>query len=360
MWMLQARPVRRLSGALAPMVVLTLLAMAAPQALADSSGVHCRPVALSVPPSLAVTEPVAVPLPDEPWRIAGTLCSPPGATTAQVLLSGSTYGKEYWNAGFRPGEYSYARHQAAAGHATVSLDRLGIGQSSHPQPELITSAAQAKIASLFVGALRDGRFGDAYDTVVIAGHSYGSAVALIEASTYHDVDGVVVTGFTHEIGPEFVTEVLPSLAPAATVDPERFGSLPAGYLTTRDDVHRAPFYHAPGADPAAIDYDESTKQTTTMTELGTIGRALTGSAAVTAPVLAVFGDHDPYTCGVGTTCADPLSLVDAERRFYPRARSFETAVIPNTGHSLTLHSSARQSAAAIAEWIDRTVPNSSR
>ena len=51
-----------------------------------------------------------------------------------------------------------------------------------------------------VQGLRSGSIGGkAYNRVVLVGHSTGSAVAAIEANTYEDVDGLILTGWGHGI-----------------------------------------------------------------------------------------------------------------------------------------------------------------
>lgn len=87
------------------------------------------------------------------------------------------------------------------GFATLNVDRLGIGASSHPAAGLITTATEASIAHLLVQTLRN----DGFDRVALVGHSYGSVIALAEAGAYRDVDAVVLTGLDHEVSPGFVT-----------------------------------------------------------------------------------------------------------------------------------------------------------
>lgn len=110
-----------------------------------------------------------------------------------------------------------------AGYSTVSVDRLGTGQSSKPLSGAVTAAAEADAMHQVVTALRRGSAGTrSYSKVVIGGHSLGSTVTNTEASTYRDVDAVLLTGFTNNYNPAGLARFFASLYPAAT-DPALAG-----------------------------------------------------------------------------------------------------------------------------------------
>lgn len=94
---------------------------------------------------------------------------------------------------------------------------------------------------------------------MLAGHSLGSIIGVQQAATYHDVDGLVVTGFLHTYGPG-IAVLLANLYPSA-LDP-RFATLglDLGYLTTKPGTRGPTFYYLPNADPAVIALDEQTKE----------------------------------------------------------------------------------------------------
>ena len=135
---------------------------------------------------------------------AGQLCRPshPGrrASTVQLLIHGATYGKTYWD--WPQQRYSYVRAALAAGYSTLAVDRLGVGETSRPASELVQSAEpNAFVLHQWIGALRAGRLrGVAFARVVSVGHSLGSALAVEESTTYHDVDALVLSGFLHSLG----------------------------------------------------------------------------------------------------------------------------------------------------------------
>lgn len=310
----------------------------------------CRPVSMTIPAEVAVSEPVSVPVPDADWTVRGTLCAPRGARAVQLLQSGATYGSQYWDFDYEPERYSYVRSANAAGFATLNVDRLGIGTSSHPEPGLLTTATEANIAHLLVQRLRKGSFGRAFDQVAIVGHSYGSVIGLAEAGTYRDIDALVATGFDHEVGPGFVSNFAASLAPAAIVEPSRFGRLDPTYLTTRPGT-RSGFYYTPNADPKVIERDEATKQTFTVAEGVTFPAVLPESLRIDSPVYVVVGERDALFCGSISDCSSPLSLTSLERRFYPSASVFDFKAIPDAGHSLNLQQNAPETFALINGWL---------
>ncbi len=192
---------------------------------------------------------------------AGQLCRPshpgPRASTVQLLIHGATYGKTYWD--WPQQRYSYVRTALAAGYSTLAVDRLGVGETSRPASELVDSAANAFVLHQWIGALRAGlTHGGGFERVVSVGHSLGSALAVEEARTYHDVDALVLSGFLHSLGPG-VEAVGGALYPAA-FDPKFAGTIAdQGYLTTLPGS-RSVFYWLPGADPAVVALDETLKE----------------------------------------------------------------------------------------------------
>jgi hypothetical protein len=341
---------RHVRKTLAAVVTGTLTLSVPHPADADTGAVRCQNVSVTVPARVVATARIGLRVPLSNWTVRARLCVPRGAETIELLLSGATYGSRYWDFGYRPATYSYVRYATAHGRATLNVERLGTDASSHPAPELLTTATQARMTHLLIWRLRTGGFGYRFRHVVLTGHSYGSIVAIAEAGAYHDADALVLTALTHQYGSGLATQFAPSLAPASLVDPA-FRRLPPGYLTT-DPGTRSQFYYLPGADPAVIARDEATKQTLADGEGATFPTELFSDGPnVTAPVLAVVGDHDYMLCGLPSRCADPLSLTGTERAFFPRARSYRLAIIPGAGHALNLHRDAPLTYALIGRWL---------
>src|SRR5688572_30431262 len=106
-------------------VVLAWPATAVADDLGSSASVTCREQKVSV--ALA---------PDRPadQTILTRLCAPtPVANRVlHVLISGATYGSLAWDFPYQPERYSYVQALNRTGVATLNVDRLGIGASSHP------------------------------------------------------------------------------------------------------------------------------------------------------------------------------------------------------------------------------------
>ena len=282
----------------------------------------------------------------------GRLCVPQGATTLQVLVPGGTYDNVYWDIGYHPDVLSYRRAMNDAGIATVAVDRLGSGRSSRPLSALVTVSTQADAVHAVVQALRP-----RFDAVVLVGHSIGSATATIEAATYRDVDGVVITGLTHHVNAPGAVPVFTTLIPAA-LDPRLADyGLDLGYLTTAAGSRYGSF-HTPGdTEPGALDFDELTKGVVTAGEtLDTvlITTLVPLSRRLTVPVLVVMGGGDANFCGppLGADCSSHEALRLSESSFYAPQARLRAYVVPGYGHSVNFSPQAPAYHDAVIEWTE--------
>ncbi|HWE89272.1 MAG TPA: alpha/beta hydrolase [Pseudonocardiaceae bacterium] len=326
------------------LIAVTAGLLVAP-APADASPVSCRDV--YVPISLLGL----------PQTMYGRLCAPAGATTVQLLEPGGSYNSSYWDIGYTPWIRSYRLAMNNAGYATLAVDRLGTGRTSKPPSALITASTEAAALHQVVQALRTGRLGTRFDKVIIGGHSIGSAMVMIEAGTYHDVDGVLVTGMTHQMNFTTVAGALAKMMPAM-LDP-KFADLGVdpGYLTT-DPGTRYSDFHSPGPYvTGAIAFDESTKDVFTVTEavdsLALTTVVIPISRRITAPVLIVMGD-DPNFCGppLGSDCASPATLRQSEAPYYPAAASLRTFVLHGYGHAINYAPNAPVYFQQVVNWAN--------
>lgn len=125
-------------------------------------------------------------------------CSNP---TVQILTHGIGFDKSYWDLPYNNYNYSYIDTAIANGYHTVSIDRFGIGNSSHAEP-LNTVQAPAEVSALYeiTKMLRAGTFPEvstAFQKTVHIGHSFGSAQTYVLSAMYPEVvDGIVLTGFS--------------------------------------------------------------------------------------------------------------------------------------------------------------------
>ena len=327
-------------------------------------------------------------------RIHGSLCSagPIRSKTIQVLLHGAGYDQRYWDFPLRPERHSYVRRATAAGYATLAIDRVGYGRSSRPMgAELygLDLHVGAFTVHQVVQALRSGRLtvpgfgkvGHAGERVQLVGSSLGSFIAAIEASTYDDVDGVILTGFSHFPGPAGFASF--GLAMEACQD-EKFtalpcdldaGGVPIGYLSNVRELpfpvldfpvgtptRLALFFSPPDVDADVYALDDQMRETFTAAELGDIPATLDPNTGATrnlrVPTLIANGESDFLLCDP-PRCSDTRSL-DFEDDFFPPEARLEVSNIPHAGHSLNLHHGAGEFFAVAREWSDRHVGASTR
>jgi pimeloyl-ACP methyl ester carboxylesterase len=178
--------------------------------------------------------------------------------------------------------------------------------------------------------------------VIEVAHSFGSITSLLEAATYHDAAGVILTSAGHSQS-SFATHAEPDLYPA--IDDPMFADsgLDPGYLTTVPGTRGTLFYHLPDADPAVITADEATKSTVSAAEFAT-GPPLQTSAItdqITAPVLIIDGQDDQIICGAqaggGTyDCSSGTAIAQQEAPFYAPAVQLHSCVVPGSGHVISL------------------------
>jgi pimeloyl-ACP methyl ester carboxylesterase len=296
------------------------------------------------------------------FHVVGTLCSqgPLAGKTVHLLLHGSTYARYYWDFPYQTTHYSYVRAATSSGYATFNLDRIGNGASDHPDGTLVDMNSNAFVIHQVVNALRAGVFASqSFKKVIVVGHSMGSFAATNYAGTFPgEADGVILTGFLHDVNFDFVNSVLlPSLYPA-TLDPKFAGQFPNfDYFTSVPGSRGSGFYYMPNTDPQVLALDETLKQTTTIGELNT-GPAMPFSPIsfqIQGPVQVVIGEFDHIFCGYRVNCSDKDAVQNYEKAFYTASACVETAVISDAGHDLNLQTNAQSAYAKMLSWADRTV-----
>jgi pimeloyl-ACP methyl ester carboxylesterase len=328
-----------LAGAI--LSTVAMLGAAAETASATASGVSCTTYR-AIPVSLAAGQPASA-------TVFGELCATraelTNGETVQLLLHGATYNHTYWDFGTFDGlTCSYARDVAAAGFPTFAIDAIGAGNSSHPASTSITFQTAAFVAHEIVQDLRQGTVGATkFGKVMLVGHSLGSGVAWLEASTYQDVAGAITTGAEHT-ATVFAQNSLADFHPT-NMDPKFAGSgLDSGYLTTVPGKRQLLFYNSADSDPNVIAQDEATKDTASLTQLtGELPVFSTPSVtqAITVPVMEIVGSNDQLFCGPesggGTfDCSSGAEVASEEAADYSAAARLRACVVPGSGHDVNL------------------------
>ena len=71
--------------------------------------------------------------------IYAQLTLPTGAArVAADIAARAMYSGIYWDSDFSSGQYSYVDYMVRRGHATLNVDRLGMGRSDHPHSTKLT------------------------------------------------------------------------------------------------------------------------------------------------------------------------------------------------------------------------------
>ncbi|KAF2000178.1 hypothetical protein P154DRAFT_522686 [Amniculicola lignicola CBS 123094] len=147
----------------------------------------------------------------------------------------------YWDLPWNNYNYSYVEVAVKAGYATLAIDRLGIGNSSHGDP-FNTVQAQAEVEALnaVTTKLRQGNIPEikrTFKKVIHVGHSFGSVQSYWLSALYpNNTDGLVLTGWS--ASGSFLPNIVIgwNLHSARLNQPLRFGSpTNAGLLKTFRD-----------------------------------------------------------------------------------------------------------------------------
>ncbi len=322
-----AAAVVRFSAAAAILLALTASAFAAEP---DAGGIKVEHVRLPVTLSNGNT-----------YEVAGYLYYQGSYRNRTVLLAlhGGNYNHRYWDVPeFDGREYSFARYMAARKYAVLAIDQLGTGASAKPDGDLLTLDNTASAIHQIVGQLRSGAgdIGHAFERVVLVGHSLGSINALYEQGTYHDADGVIVTGLGH------VPHELPLPGPVIGE------MLQHKYFPFPDELRAGLFYYAPGADPDVMAYDRDNlsdllpRGQLVTAIFNTFDPSLNRVGQVTGPVLVQLGEYDALF---------PASLAGAEAAFYTSASGVTVQTIPGVGHDVNTHFNNRASWQLMDGWL---------
>jgi pimeloyl-ACP methyl ester carboxylesterase len=299
-------------------------------------------LAQTAAPTLCQNVTVPVKVAGQAGSITGTLCAPPKAKTLQVLVSGWTYNRGYFDVSVNPQTYSYARAANSAGYATLAIDRLGAGSSLHPLSLFTTVEADIRTVHEVVQAARKGSFGTTFDKVISVGHSLGSIVAQGEAGIYGDVDALITTGFSSAINYTNAYVEIAGRDHPAVSDPKFARSGLDPLFWTSQPGTRKLFTNTENTDPALNAYDETAlKDTDNLIEGVTLASypATNAIANIHVPVLVVTGTKDPFFCGLDSAdCTSSATLLQHEKQFY--GGSVQAYAVPNTGHDIELERTA--------------------
>lgn len=280
----------------------------------------------------------------------------------QVLLHGSAdYTKEYWNRGSWGNgsrKYSWTQAMNRAGYSTLAVDKLGNGESSHPDPlydvqlQLQMETVYSLIQRIKAGKIQ-GIPAPLKGALVYVGHSSGSLLGAALAQTHPSaVDALVLTGYP--AGQSNNKGGIPSFHffPAALSRPTQFPkNLSYGYLRMNSEANRtSSFYYRGHYDPQIAHLDYETQGVQPIGESCDFGPPTQPSFK--GKVLVVTGTKDPAICGYTPVdeCAFNESILTAVRGGFSANTGFDWYA-PPSGHALNWHYSAPDTYRAVVEKL---------
>jgi len=266
-----------------------------------------------------------------------------GSFRVDVLVHDLGTGRWFWNLRSHPA-YDYATHLARRGETVLVLDRLGYGASRLADGRATCLGADADMLHQVVQELRSGRFRFTDGTrssppsaahVVLQGHGVGAAIAQVEASSFDDVDGLVLMSWTDRGASAVATQAAarqnadcltadyaPFAASAAQFKDLLFTSAPRAVQRTAA-ARRAP---DPCGDATSL--------------LPLLAGSNLGAGRVDVPVLLMYGADDK------------LNRADARDQ---QAASYSTPVTTRTfarsGSALPLEASADRVRSTVLRWL---------
>jgi alpha-beta hydrolase superfamily lysophospholipase len=297
----------------------------------------------------------------EPAHLALTVTVPEDTTAIadEAVLCfakpGAGYSRRYFTEDLPgPARGAQATWHAERGWIVVSVDHLGIGESSRHDGALLgftpvaaaAQAAETKVKQkLAAGTLLDGLPPVGHPVVVGIGQSMGGALSIVQQGRYHCYDGLGVLGFsalhTHpDTAPGTPPLVLPWAPRDTTLADGIFTNGPALAEVTPQAIALAVqgatwSFHYDDVDPEVVqrDTDGYPARHGNLPAWGTDaipatlafwcpapGAVLAEAAAVRCPVLVAFGERD--------VLPDPRG----EPRIYQSADSVDLFECPRMAH----------------------------
>lgn len=271
----------------------------------------------------------------------------------QLFMSGVTENNLYWFGlgypnGYDGNEYSTVDYASKQGYPTLAIDRIGVGNSTHPDPILQQQVnLEEAVSHQLVTMLKAGTAvpGKTFNRIIFVGHSYGSILGNAQATNHPgDISAFILTGYGVSIIP--VAADLPQTVPfPAALYAPRFAGFAPGYLVTSSEAgRRAYLWGKPGSfDEGIFEKDYDDEDVVGLGELLSIDGGLKEAPASTAPVYIITGDSDDVFC-LAATCGDGPSSPQAQAcALFPKAETCEYFIPVGTGHMISLHYSAQTS-----------------
>ncbi|OQN96481.1 hypothetical protein B0A48_17537 [Cryoendolithus antarcticus] len=299
----------------------------------------------------------------ETFKIHAQLCVPkarsPRGDILQLATHGVHYDSRYWDSAYQPEQHSYVDASLKAGYSIFTYDRLGVGQSDHPDAyTVVQGAIELEILRQLTLMARNGSLYDAAkrvqtknkvqlqapakpDKVIHIGHSFGSVLTSSFLANYAKLsDGAIITGYLLGLDLASAGSTSWSLEYAATANPPYDRG--SGYVVAKNDGIQNVFFGGnitTAYTPALFEYGNAIKQPVPIGEIASSWRILNNFAPnFTKPIQFLLPEKDFYICR--GDCVGLTNATDLRATTYPNASAIEVVIQPNTGHALPLHNNA--------------------
>jgi alpha-beta hydrolase superfamily lysophospholipase len=295
----------------------------------------------------------------EPAHIAITVtvpAEPPPDPVVCFAKPGAGYGRGYYAEDLPgPGRGAQADWHAARGWIFVSVDHLGVGDSSLHDPERLSfapvvaasQAAESEVRRRLASGTLVDRLGPVANALTIGiGQSMGGAFTVVQQGRYHGYDGVGVLGYSPlrtqpPTGPglaplplpwvprdtqlsDGVVTNAPALAAGSVDQTPPAEAIPMAwgfhYDDVADDVVRRDLEDYPARHGDVPPWGSATIPATAVLWCLAPGSTLAEAAAIRCPVLVAMGERD--------VLVDPRG----ELRAYESASSVDFFTCPRMAH----------------------------
>ncbi|OCK81155.1 hypothetical protein K432DRAFT_442615 [Lepidopterella palustris CBS 459.81] len=158
----------------------------------------------------------------------------------QILIHDLGFDKSYWS--FGNASYNYVEATTNAGYATLSYDRLGVGNSEKSDPyNVIQALIEFTVLTRITELLKTGKLGahpPIPSKIVHVGHSHGSFLTnALRVSRPDFSDSIVLTAFSYSITCQSWFEIATRLYLARENMPEQFEGSSSGFVARGDKYY---------------------------------------------------------------------------------------------------------------------------
>ncbi|EEP75863.1 predicted protein [Uncinocarpus reesii 1704] len=289
------------------------------------------------------------------FSIHAQLCVPKSLAKKKDILQIATHGvhydSRYWDPKLDPEKQSYVEAALREGYSILTYDRLGVGQSDHPDAyNVVQGPLEVEILRQLTLMARNGTLYDfaakarplhpAFkklakpSKVVHVGHSFGSVLTSAFIATYGLLtDGAIITGF--------VPNKYLAKGGYASFNAVKARDRPSGYIVCQKSGIQTIFFAGDlktAFTKEMLDYGDAIKQPVPIGEFASAYHILGRKGpSFKAPIQYMLPEFDFYICG--GDCKGIFNK-QAIKETYPNATVIESAIQPNTGHAFTLHNNA--------------------